>query len=329
MRRVRDQSEWVMKSVLTTSSTQHIQSNKHRLQHEINFLESLDQAEQSYIVPCIDSGLIEDKRYGALPAWIMPYYPQRLEHKMPPYADSMQIPTVLDGLKWIKQIAIALQTTHAFKTAGITFIHRDIKAANMMLTAQEDIRLIDLVLHGETHHNQDTNTHSYSPKSYAPEQMLAHRYDANKAFYNLGSYTDIYALGTVIYRLFTGVEETEAQVHLSNAVVQKDHNISIATGGRGKLGEIGGLSSTEYARLVEEIAGRLEDESFEEDSTQVSRDEQGLPNCAIIAESFSDFVRLMLHAEYKKRPSATDVIVWITTLQQALSPELESHPTTD
>jgi len=333
VRRQRDQSEWVMKSVLTCSnqsgreeklSTKRIYSNKQRLQDEIDFLEGLDNAEQSYIVPCLDSGFIDDAVYGALPAWIMPYYPKMLEDKMPPYSREATIPSVLDILTWIKQIATALQATHAVKTAGITFIHRDIKATNIMLTEQEEIRLIDFGIARETLNNQDTSTHAYSPQSTAPEQMLAGRYDANKAFYTIGSYTDIYALGTVIYRLFTGISETEAQERLGNEVVKKNHSVSINAGGQGELGKIGGLSKREYSTLVIEIKGGLEDALAESQATHISISADS--DYQKIAESLVDFVCLMLHADYQQRPSAAEVKNFSNDYLVLLKSPKQPHP---
>lgn len=308
-----------------------IDTNKKRIQSEISFLESLSDAEQSFIVPCLDSGFINDAKFGSLPAWVMPLYAKTLEYKMPPYPEGETAPSVEVCLKWIEQVTIALKATHAHHLDDDNvFVHRDIKASNMMLTGQDDIRLIDFGIVHETQVNRDTGTHSYSTESGAPEQFLARKIEAGKSLYAIGSYSDLYGLGTVIYRLFTGASTTEAQQQLKSEETKRQHLRTLDDDNTGLLGTIGGLSASEYKLLCYEIKQRIRDSfsGFDEnltdkDATIISTTPtDDLPDSEVIAISIADFVRDLLHAEFKKRPDAINTLAWCKMLRKALSPKL-------
>ena len=335
-----DGTEWIMKSVLTIKHRKkretfvdphEVESNKKRLQSEIDFLVNLKDPEKHFIVPCLDFGTMNDKHYAELPTWIMPYYPQTLEQKMPPYLDpNAALPSFADYIKWLKQTAIALKTIHTIqpKESEECFIHRDIKAENMMLTEDEDIRLIDFGIVKETIEDSDTVTCAYTPSSAAPEQVLVSRYDVYKGYYAIGAYTDMYALGMVFYRLLTGEKTTVAQQKMSNPVTKKDHDVSISQGGTGALGKLGGLTDDEYSILYEQLIAALE-ETDNTNETVIQRQDNSLPNTSALAESFADEVRLLLHADYKKRPSATEVLNWIETLPALQEATVNGTLTTD
>ena len=46
-------------------------------------------------------------------------------------------------LNWLTQLSQALQCTHEQLIDGHAYMHRDIKPANILLTAENEIRLID------------------------------------------------------------------------------------------------------------------------------------------------------------------------------------------
>jgi len=332
-----DGVELALKSVLTHKMRNHhkeylpenaIISNRQRIQSEIDFLKNLSDPEQVFIVPCLDSGFIKDDRYGDMPAWVMPFYPATLENKMPTLSDNMQAPSVDECLRWIKQVAIALKATHAYTDGKHVFVHRDIKASNMMLTEQGDIRLIDFGIVHETRIDEDTHTHSYSTESGAPEQFLAVQIDAGKNLYAIGPHSDMYGLGTVIYRLFTAMS-TDAQELLKQEDTRTRHIKILDDNNTGLLGSIGGLSADEYKLLCKQIEFRLNEaqQGFIDDvdnnativSTGVNND---LPNAQFIAVAMADFVRDLLFADYKKRPDATQTLAWCEALQTALHPTL-------
>ena len=333
--RRRDGVELALKSVLTHRMRNHhkeylptdaIESNRKRIQSEIDFLTSLSKPEQIFVVPCLDSGFIEDEKFGDLPAWVMPFYPATLEHKMPPYPDDMTLPSVSECLGWIKQVAIALKATHAHTDGKHVFVHRDVKASNMMLTDRGEIRLIDFGIVHETRIDEDTRTHSYSAESGAPEQFLPIQINAGKNLYAIGSHSDIYGLGTVIYRLFTGEGATDAQERLNQEDIRTQHIKTLDDDNTGLLGQIGGLSTDEYKRLCNEIELRMGDAHVEVDdnATLISTVVSDLPNPKFIAIAIADFVRELLHPDYKKRPDAEKIIEWCEVLHSALNPTLDT-----
>lgn len=93
---------------------------------------------------------------------------------------------------WLRPLASAVDYLHA---AG--FVHRDIKAANVMLGRENRVVLMDLgiarALDG-THHTL-TGTMLGSEEAMAPEQVLHEQ---------AGPPADIYGLGVLVYRLLAG-----------------------------------------------------------------------------------------------------------------------------
>ena len=92
----------------------------------------------------------------------------------------------------IRQVADALHYAHE---RGM--IHRDVKPANIMLSPDGHVTLMDfgLVRAGEMSHLTQTGSVIGTPLYMAPEQVMGAEIDRR---------TDIYALGIVIYELLTG-----------------------------------------------------------------------------------------------------------------------------
>lgn len=72
-------------------------------------------------------------------------------------------------------------------------LHRDLKPANIMLDGRGEVRIMDFGLAGLAHEIQDVR--SGTPVYMAPEQLAGKEVTAR---------SDIYALGLVLYELFTG-----------------------------------------------------------------------------------------------------------------------------
>lgn len=103
-----------------------------------------------------------------------------------------------EALSYIEQISEALEVVH-----GAKIIHRDLKPENIILCENNRVVLVDFGLHKqiETARSYKTRqltapirlgTQGYSP----PEQYLQNA--------QLGTFTDIYALGATLYFLVTG-----------------------------------------------------------------------------------------------------------------------------
>ena len=72
-------------------------------------------------------------------------------------------------------------------------LHRDLKPSNIMLTARGEVRVMDFGLAGLAHEIEDVR--SGTPAYMAPEQLAGREVTAR---------SDMYALGLLLYELFTG-----------------------------------------------------------------------------------------------------------------------------
>ncbi|WP_051087517.1 protein kinase domain-containing protein [Wenjunlia vitaminophila] len=107
------------------------------------------------------------------------------------------LPSTHQVLDWAEQICDALQAAHR---AGV--VHRDVKPANVLLTAAGTIKVLDFGIvrfvegaAARTTTLTETGAVLGTPAYMAPEQVEGRAVDAR---------TDLYALGCVLYELVTG-----------------------------------------------------------------------------------------------------------------------------
>jgi serine/threonine protein kinase len=81
-------------------------------------------------------------------------------------------------------------------------LHRDLKPSNIMLDARGEVLIMDFGLAGLAHEIKDVR--SGTPAYMAPEQLVGKEVTAR---------SDIYALGLVLYELFTGKPAFEGKTH--------------------------------------------------------------------------------------------------------------------
>lgn len=104
-------------------------------------------------------------------------------------------------LKWAMQICSALNYLH---TQKIPIIHGDIKPANIMLTPEGDICLIDFNI---SFFLDETTVLGYTDGYTSPEQYLAvtgRRNRGNNSRYVINEKSDIYSAGATIYHMAMG-----------------------------------------------------------------------------------------------------------------------------
>lgn len=115
------------------------------------------------------------------------------------------------------QILGALEAAHA-----VGLVHRDIKPQNVMLqTVNEDtrfVRVLDFGLAKYVGDSGDTSAIRGTPAYMAPEQLVCS---------NIGPWTDLYAVGILLFELVTGVRAFKglSASQLYSAKLRPDHDI--------------------------------------------------------------------------------------------------------
>jgi eukaryotic-like serine/threonine-protein kinase len=154
-----------------------------RFQQEANQVASL---QHPHILPLLDYG-----NYQSIPYLVYPHIPLTSLRSLL----TQNVPTDLKSVgRYLDQFASALEYAHQHAV-----IHRNLSTsciymqANRQLTVGEFglMRMYELSLQD----SQQTSKFSGSSESISPEQLLGKPVDA---------YTDIYAMGAVLYRLLTG-----------------------------------------------------------------------------------------------------------------------------
>jgi len=176
------------------------------LEREIVFLNSLDADQSRHIVTLIDAGLVDDqpvlvmeRLQADLGQWLAQ---QRRDQASPP--DLTQI------LDWASQILDGLDVVHR---AG--FVYRDLKFSNVLVG--QDGALLKLADFGALRRENGDSTRSFigTPATMAPEQALPVRQSvAGGCEYAVDYRADYYALGLLLFILFTGQPATAAQRRL-------------------------------------------------------------------------------------------------------------------
>src|SRR4051794_22887904 len=94
------------------------------------------------------------------------------------------------GVEVARQLAGALAAVH-----DLGLLHRDLKPANVMLDGRGRVRLTDFGLAAAAQDLSATDVRSGTPLYQAPEQLAGQAVTVR---------SDVYALGLVLYELFTG-----------------------------------------------------------------------------------------------------------------------------
>jgi len=98
--------------------------------------------------------------------------------------------TILERLAIFEQVCQAVQYAH---DKGV--VHRDLKPANLFVTEQGQVKLFDFGIAKPLNVPQNSQSRHMTPAYAAPEQIFGGV---------IGPYTDVYALGVILYELLTG-----------------------------------------------------------------------------------------------------------------------------
>jgi serine/threonine protein kinase len=155
-----------------------------RFQQEANQVATL---QHPHILPLLDYG-----NYRSIPYLVYPYVPLTSLRSLL----GQNVPTDLNSVgRYLDQIASALEYAHQHAV-----IHRNLSTACIYIQANRQLAvgqfgLMRMYELSRLENQQVGKSFSGSSESSSPEQLLGKLVDA---------YTDIYALGAVLYRLLTG-----------------------------------------------------------------------------------------------------------------------------
>lgn len=155
-----------------------------RFESEARILARLDHP---HVLPVVDFGCEEGVAYIA--------YPDLEGRALADRLAAGPAPTPPEAAAWLVQTLDGLEHIHAH---GI--VHRDLKPANLLLAGDGTIRIFDFGLARDLLGDQyltATGTIVGTPLYLSPEQIRAEAPDPRD---------DLYAVGVLAYRLFTGVE---------------------------------------------------------------------------------------------------------------------------
>ena len=156
-----------------------------RFRHEQQILSSL---EHPHIARFLDGGMTGD----GLPFYAMEYVEGTF---IDDYCNENEL-SLEAKLKLFRQICAAVQYAHQNLV-----IHRDLKPSNILVTKDESIKLLDFgigkILTPESENEIGTATElgMMTPAYASPEQIRGER---------IGTASDIYSLGVILYELLTG-----------------------------------------------------------------------------------------------------------------------------
>ena len=132
------------------------------------------------------------------------------------YVDGESLRSALNrigGLTVSKALNIALQICSGLKEAHAQgIVHRDLKPENVMIDTQDNVKIMDFgIARSMEAATRLTGTMMGTPAYMAPEQVTGRVVDYR---------TDVYALGLVLYEMFTGVQACQAETPVAAAMKQ-------------------------------------------------------------------------------------------------------------
>lgn len=141
--------------------------------------------------------VIEFNRYHKIPYFVMDYAPNGSLAERHPHGERLQMDTIM---QYLEQIVDALEYIHDYRPDGCRLVHLDIKPANILLGANDEILISDF---GIARFVQNTRSHRIliSDEDWIGTAiyMAPERFGGQP-----GPATDQYALGMILYEWLTG-----------------------------------------------------------------------------------------------------------------------------
>lgn len=202
--------------------------------------------EHPHIAHLLDGGSTED----GVP-WLAMEYVEGLPIDV--WADRQQL-SLTQRLELFDQVLDAIACVHEQLV-----IHRDLKPSNILVDARGQVKVLDFGISGLLDNSAleatQTIERRLSPASAAPEQWLGGA---------LSTATDVYGLGTLLYRLLSGVSPYIISAELSPAEIenliceQNPQRPSVMLSKHNELAEIATRRQVGGARLIRELEGDLD-----------------------------------------------------------------------
>ena len=209
------------------------------LEREIEFLRQLRAEETAHIVQLLDHGEVDGQ-----PALVL----ERLQANLDQWLK--QTPQPLPArqvLNWAQQILAGLTTVHEHK-----LIYRDLKFSNVLVGDNgQRLKLADF---GTLKPPRDEGTVSFAgtPTAMAPEQRLPARCQDGQPVYDFDYRADFYALGLILFALFTGQRTLASQLEIEQMLDRVGHE------GASREGQnLGGLNDQEKSGLKRALWARI------------------------------------------------------------------------
>ncbi|HAS52424.1 MAG TPA: hypothetical protein DCS21_12045, partial [Gammaproteobacteria bacterium] len=201
------------------------------LEREIAFLAGLDPDQARHVVALIDHGQVDGQ-----PVLVMERMAANLGHWLAQQQRNNSPPPDLERiLDWAGQILAGLDVIH---NAG--FVYRDLKFSNILVDERgTHLKLADF---GSLKRENGDSTRSFigTPATMAPEQALPVRFGSEGNEYVVDYRADYYALGLLLFSLFTRQSATAAQRRLGQLLAQHGQEGAAQHGE-----ELGGLNDEE------------------------------------------------------------------------------------
>lgn len=180
-----------------------------RFEREIDLLEQL---ESPYFVRLLDWALEErDEGTRKVLSYVVTEFVQG--HTLSELIEKQGKMDEAAALAITRQVALALSEIH-----GKGIVHRDVKSENVMITPENDAKLIDFgTAKGPDHATLTDPSYFWGTLLYAPPEQMEETHQVDHR-------ADIYALGVVLYEMLMGrmpVEETEFWM-VVNRIMEND-----------------------------------------------------------------------------------------------------------
>lgn len=269
------------------------------LEREIEFLRPLRAEETAHIVQLLDHGEVDGQ-----PALVL----ERMEANLDQWLRQMPQPLpARQALDWARQILAGLTTVHEHK-----LIYRDLKFSNVLVGNNgQRLKLADF---GTLKPPRDEGTVSFAgtPTAMAPEQRLPARCQDGQPVYDFDYRADFYALGLILFALFTGQRILASQFEIEQMLDRVGHE------GASREGQnLGGLNDQEKSELKRALWARIVGEiTFGPGQTRL----------AASAQSLYELTLALLAPRQEDRPASAEPIRAVLDAVLAALPEENQPP---